>query len=69
MSSGSSDLYAFGCYGWILHRESIPLRRAGSAWPKTFDLLVILASSGGRLLSRPELMTPFGPTRSLRREI
>src|SRR5690349_2535834 len=57
MPSGSSGLYAFGCYR--LDPESRVLTRSGEPVPlppKTFDLLVLLASSGGRLLTRPELM-------------
>lgn len=57
MSNASSDLYTFG--GYTLDRASRVLTRSGKAVsvpPKTFDLLVLLVESSGRLLSKRELM-------------
>ena len=62
MPSGSSGLYAFGCYR--LDSVSRILTRSGEPVPlppKTFDLLVLLAGSGGRLLTRSELMNALWP--------
>ena len=57
MSNASSGLYAFGSYR--LDAASRVLTRSGTVVtlaPKTFDLLVLMAESGGRLLSKRELM-------------
>jgi len=57
MSNASSGLYAFGSYR--LDTASRVLTRSGATVtlaPKTFDLLVFLAESGGRLISKRELM-------------
>ena len=57
MLGGSNGLYAFGCYR--LDPASRVLTRSGEPVPlppKTFDLLVLLAGSDGRLLTRSELM-------------
>jgi Tol biopolymer transport system component/DNA-binding winged helix-turn-helix (wHTH) protein len=57
MSNASSGLYTFGSYR--LEAASRVLTRSGAVVPlapKTFDLLVFMAESGGRLLSKSELM-------------
>src|SRR5438270_13369386 len=57
MSKPSSGLYTFGSYR--LDAASRVLTRSGAIVtlaPKTFDLLVFMAESGGRLVSRRELM-------------
>ena len=57
MSNASSGLYTFGSYR--LDAASRVLTRSGAVVtlaPKTFDLLVLMAESGGRLLSKRELM-------------
>src|SRR5947209_17589159 len=57
MSNPSSGLYTFGSYR--LDAASRVLTRSGAIVtlaPKTFDLLVFMAESGGRLVSRRELM-------------
>ncbi len=57
MSKLSNGLYTFGSYR--LDAGSRVLTRSGamvSLAPKTFDLLVFMAESGGRLLSKSELM-------------
>jgi len=57
MSDPSGGLYRFGSYR--LDATSRVLTRSGLAVtlaPKTFDLLVLMAESGGRLLSKRELM-------------
>jgi DNA-binding winged helix-turn-helix (wHTH) protein len=57
MSNASSGLYTFGSYR--LDAASRVLTRSGAMVtlaPKTFDLLVMMAESGGRLLSKRELM-------------
>ncbi len=57
MSNASSGLYTFGSYR--LDAASRVLTRSGTVVtlaPKTFDLLILMAGSGGRLLSKPELM-------------
>jgi Tol biopolymer transport system component/DNA-binding winged helix-turn-helix (wHTH) protein len=57
MSSAHSDLYSFGSY--TLDPASRVLARSGvvvTVPPKAFDLLVFMAESGGRLLSKRELM-------------
>jgi Tol biopolymer transport system component/DNA-binding winged helix-turn-helix (wHTH) protein len=62
MPTGSSSLYAFGCYR--LDSASRTLTRSGEPVPlppKTFDLLVLLAGSGGRLLTRSELIHALWP--------
>jgi Tol biopolymer transport system component/DNA-binding winged helix-turn-helix (wHTH) protein len=62
MPGGSSGLYTFGCYR--LDPVSRTLTRLGDPVPlppKTFDLLVLLAGSDGRLLTRSELMTALWP--------
>jgi Tol biopolymer transport system component/DNA-binding winged helix-turn-helix (wHTH) protein len=55
-------LYSFGTYSLDLSSRS--LTRAGEAVnlaPKTFDLLVLLVKSDGRLLSKRELMASLWP--------
>ena len=62
MPGGSSGLYAFGCYR--LDPASRTLTRSGEPValpPKTFDLLVLLAGSDGRLLTRSELIHALWP--------
>jgi Tol biopolymer transport system component/DNA-binding winged helix-turn-helix (wHTH) protein len=57
MSNASSGLYTFGSYR--LDAASRVLTRSGTVVtlaPKTFDLLILMAESGGRLLSKRELM-------------
>jgi DNA-binding winged helix-turn-helix (wHTH) protein/Tol biopolymer transport system component len=57
MSNPSNGLYAFG--SWRLDAPARTLSRSGvpvTLPPKTFDLLVLMAGSGGRLLSKRELM-------------
>ena len=57
MSNASSGLYTFGSFR--LDAASRVLTRSGAVVtlaPKTFDLLVFLAESGGRLISKRELM-------------
>ncbi len=57
MSHASSGLYTFGSYR--LDAASRVLTRSGTVVtlaPKTFDLLVLMAESGVRLLSKRELM-------------
>src|SRR6476661_5802654 len=57
MSNASSGLYTFGSYR--LDAASRVLTRSGAIVtlaPKTFDLLIFMAGSGGRLLSKRELM-------------
>ena len=57
MSNASSGLYTFGSYR--LDAASRVLTRSGATVtlaPKTFDLLIFMAGSGGRLLSKRELM-------------
>jgi Tol biopolymer transport system component/DNA-binding winged helix-turn-helix (wHTH) protein len=57
MSNACSDLYTLGCY--TLDPVSRVLTRSGVAVnvpPKTFDLLVLMVESGGRLVSKRELM-------------
>jgi Tol biopolymer transport system component/DNA-binding winged helix-turn-helix (wHTH) protein len=57
MSNASSGLYTFGSYR--LDAASRVLTRSGAIVtlaPKTFDLLLFMAESGGRLLSKRELM-------------
>ena len=57
MSKASNGLYTFGSYR--LDAGSRVLTRSGamvSLAPKTFDLLVSMAESGGRLLSKSELI-------------
>jgi hypothetical protein len=53
MSNASSGLYTFGSYR--LDAASRVLTRSGTVvtlGPKTFDLLILRAESGGRLLSK-----------------
>jgi Tol biopolymer transport system component/DNA-binding winged helix-turn-helix (wHTH) protein len=62
MSDPSAGLYTFGCYQ--LDATSRVLTRSGAVVtlaPKTFDLLVLMAESGGRLLSKRELMEALWP--------
>src|ERR1700722_19032778 len=57
MSNASSGLYTFGSFR--LDTASRVLTRSGAMVtlaPKTFDLLVFMAESGGRLISKRELM-------------
>lgn len=57
MSNAVSHLYAFGSYR--LDAAARVLTCSGTVVtlaPKTFDLLVLMAESGGRLLSKSELM-------------
>jgi DNA-binding winged helix-turn-helix (wHTH) protein len=57
MSNAVSGLYTFGSYR--LDGPSRVLTRSGTVVtlaPKTFDLLVLMAESGGRLLGKRELM-------------
>jgi Tol biopolymer transport system component/DNA-binding winged helix-turn-helix (wHTH) protein len=57
MLNASSGLYTFGSYR--LDAASRVLTRSGAVVtlaPKTFDLLVLMAESGGRLISKRELM-------------
>ena len=57
MSNALSRFYTFGSYR--LDAASRVLTRSGIAVtlaPKTFDLLVLMAGSGGRLLTKRELM-------------
>src|SRR5579875_2736886 len=57
MSNRSSEIYTFESY--TLDPDSRSLTRSGGAVtipPKTFDLLVLMVESGGRLLSKRELM-------------
>lgn len=57
MLNASSELYSFGSY--TLDRTSRTLTRSGilvSIPAKAFDLLVLMAESGGRLLRERELM-------------
>ncbi len=57
MSNAPSGLYTFGSYR--LDAAARVLTRSGArvtVAPKTFDLLILLAESGGRLLSKRELM-------------
>jgi len=62
MPTGASDLYEFGPFRMDVQRRVVT--RSGHAVPlapKTFELLVFLVQSGGRAVSKQQLMTALWP--------